>query len=395
MLERLSASYRLGQPLGRLPGLLAAGRPAEQLEGQVAAHLLERAVLGRLALLHADHVEAVLAAHRVAQRAGLQGEGGLVEGRHHLAAPEEAEVAAVRLGARVLARLLGDHGELLSSPQPLEHRAGALLHRGDLLVRRIRLHAQQDVPRPGLLGHVVEVRALLVELARVLLSLGEEGLDRLLVPGEVLRDSVRVEHREGDAHRLEPSLHRLPGFALGDVGLGADHAQELPGQGSAALLLAEGPLAAELVGHPAVEGLLVEASVRAPEAGGGEDLTLHLLLGHGEPELLGLQGQDGSLHEQAGCAHVQRVAQRPGVELVAEYLSILLFLLGPRPLELADADLVAANLHHGVRAAPAPRAARPHVDGEHGPDAHDDQRRQPALALSDRVEHGLLRRSRE
>ena len=68
-----------------------------------------------LGFAHADDVEPEWRFHDAAGLAGLEAEGGLLEGRDHPALAEEAEVASVRGRAGILRELLREAGE---DPRP-------------------------------------------------------------------------------------------------------------------------------------------------------------------------------------------------------------------------------------------------------------------------------------
>ena len=84
-----------------------------------SADLLERHRRRLLAVGHLDDVVAELRGDDVADLARLEREGRLVERRHHLAAAEVVQVAALR-GAAVRGVLLGELGEVLARLGPLE-----------------------------------------------------------------------------------------------------------------------------------------------------------------------------------------------------------------------------------------------------------------------------------
>ena len=86
----------------------------------------------------------------------------------HRAARDEAQVAALVGGARVLAELPGQLREVLASREPLADRLGALAHLGALGVVGVRGDAQQDVAGPDGLGPVEVRDPLLVAAARPL-----------------------------------------------------------------------------------------------------------------------------------------------------------------------------------------------------------------------------------
>src|SRR5690606_12200588 len=113
--QALAVAHRLLERPGVLLDLRAPEILAHQLLGDLAGGVVEAALLGRLALLEPDDVEAEVGAHDLAGLARLEGEGGLLEGRHHLPAREEAEVAALVLRARVLAHVARDRLEVLAA----------------------------------------------------------------------------------------------------------------------------------------------------------------------------------------------------------------------------------------------------------------------------------------
>ena len=175
---------------------------AQQVVAQLALDLLDLRRLAHALLFELDDVPAELGLHRrLGDGAGLQGESGRFEGRHHLAAAEEAEVAAV-LAARVL-RLLG---ELLEG--------GAALQVGDDLLGRL-LGVHQDVAGMQLLLRLeLGKDQRLVALRQVL---GRQGVDdglldigvaQRLHPQELqLVLEIRPLVEAGVARRLGEQLH--------------------------------------------------------------------------------------------------------------------------------------------------------------------------------------------
>src|SRR5437773_2745848 len=141
-------------------------------------HLIEGLGLAVLALGHHDDVVAVLRLHHVADLAGVEREGYLVELGHHAPRAEGAEVAALprRNGVgRLLARQVG---ELLR----------VRLHLGEELPGGV-LVLHQDVARVHLGGRV-EDRVLVV--LRLHLVVGDGGR-RLVLPHHALHDQALAE----------------------------------------------------------------------------------------------------------------------------------------------------------------------------------------------------------
>src|SRR5688572_9386645 len=105
-------------------------------------HFLEGHRAGRLLLGHLDDVVAELRLDDVADRAGGQGEGHVIEGTDHLPLLEESEVTAVDGAARILGVLLGKRGEVLARLHILEHLIGFRLRLR--LGGGIRLFGERD-----------------------------------------------------------------------------------------------------------------------------------------------------------------------------------------------------------------------------------------------------------
>src|SRR5207249_1544658 len=89
-----------------LEGLLAAQRLDD-----LVAHRVERLHAAGLVLVRPEDVEAEGRLDDVAHLAGLEREGGALERRRHRAAAEEAEVAPLRGGPRVVGVLARERGE--------------------------------------------------------------------------------------------------------------------------------------------------------------------------------------------------------------------------------------------------------------------------------------------
>src|SRR6266704_4648640 len=141
-------------------------------------HLIERLGLALLALGHHDDVVAVLRLHHVADLAGVEREGYLVELGHHAPRAEGAEIAAL-LGRDRVGRLLARQvGELLR----------LRLHLGEELPGGV-LVLHQDVARVHLRGRV-EDRVLVV--LRLHLLVGDGGR-RLVLPHHALHDQTLAE----------------------------------------------------------------------------------------------------------------------------------------------------------------------------------------------------------
>ena len=83
----------------------------------------------RLPLLHLHDVIAELGLHDLGV-ADLLGEDGVVELRHHRAAPGKAQFAALVLAAGVVGVLLGQVGKVGAALNLLEQRLGLGLGRG-------------------------------------------------------------------------------------------------------------------------------------------------------------------------------------------------------------------------------------------------------------------------
>ena len=142
-------------------GVLA--QVGDQSDHDLARHLLAQARLGllerrlaRAAVQDLDHVPAELGLdRRLGALSGLEGECRLGELRHHLAAAEKAQVAAVRARRRVDRVLAGERGEVGAALQLRDHLLGLVLA------------ADQDVPGVNLLlGEALVVLELVVARAQ-------------------------------------------------------------------------------------------------------------------------------------------------------------------------------------------------------------------------------------
>src|SRR2546422_5568129 len=141
-------------------------------------HLIEGLGLAVLALGHRDDVVAVLRLHHVAELAGLEREGDLVELGHHAPRAEGAEVAALA-GRNGVGRLLARQvGELVR----VRLQLGEELPGGVLV-----LH--QDVARVHLGGRI-EDRVPVVLRLHVLVG---DGGRRLVFPHHALHDQTLAE----------------------------------------------------------------------------------------------------------------------------------------------------------------------------------------------------------
>ncbi len=116
-------------------------------------------------------------ADHLADRSGLEGEGRFLEGRHHATAREEPQVAALVLGARVLAHLEGHVHEVGPFPDALHDRVHPLS--GSRLRLRVGVLGQpdQDVPGSDLLRAIVFIGPLVVGHPHPLGVAGQEGLE--------------------------------------------------------------------------------------------------------------------------------------------------------------------------------------------------------------------------
>src|SRR5690606_32381328 len=127
-------------------------------------------------VLDLDGVEAERRLNVVANLTDAERERGLFEGRHHLAAAEEPEVAALPRAARVLAVFRGERGEVRAGSGPLLELASERLRAVALRRRGVRRQAKQDVARADL-----EARLLfLVQGAQVLVRERGVHLDHLV-----------------------------------------------------------------------------------------------------------------------------------------------------------------------------------------------------------------------
>src|SRR2546428_7775810 len=141
-------------------------------------HLIEGLGLAVLALGHRDDVVAVLRLHHVADRAGLEREGDLVELGHHAPRAEGAEVAALA-GRNGVGRLLA---------RKVRELVRGRLQLGEELPGGV-LVLHQDVARVHLGGRI-EDRVPVVLRLHVLVG---DGGRRLVLPHHALHDQTPAE----------------------------------------------------------------------------------------------------------------------------------------------------------------------------------------------------------
>ena len=124
----------------------------------LGAHFLERTQLAGFDPGQADEVIAEIGLDHAGQLAVLQREDGVLEGLDHHPAPEEAEVAALLRGSRILRMLARQLGELARRLLQLgQQRLGACLG-----LRIVAFRSDQDVAGAALLGLLEAVLAALV-----------------------------------------------------------------------------------------------------------------------------------------------------------------------------------------------------------------------------------------
>src|SRR5690606_6298991 len=92
-----------------------------------------------------DDVEAERSLDDVADLTDIEGEGRRIELRDHLAAAEEAQVAALLGAARVLAELLGELGEVGATCGTCTEVASLIRDAVPLGRRGVRRDTQEDV----------------------------------------------------------------------------------------------------------------------------------------------------------------------------------------------------------------------------------------------------------
>ncbi|HXT19201.1 MAG TPA: hypothetical protein VN923_00475 [Thermoanaerobaculia bacterium] len=328
-------------------------------------HLLERRAGGGALLLHLDQVVAEFGLHRPHHLADRGAEGGLIEGGHHAAAAEPAEVAAA-LGVAAVGRHRGRHlGEVLAGVEPL------LRH------RRLGLGLDQDVAGVDLLGLLVLLPVLGVVVAQLGLAGRERLLDLRLVDEQVVGDAllgdavllaVLVEealqlgvgdlHRaagEGDGEVAHLRLLHLLAVAVLDVLVGDHHR---------ALERAHQPLQHELLADGLLEGLggVAEAAHRHRVALGADELAL-AVLEHRQVDDVAAQLAVGDLEVEVARLRQQDLVGDQAIErllgqlqLLGQLLVVLLAELLPHLL--VEALLLALVLHEGDRLAADRRRRR-------------------------------------
>ena len=115
-----------------------------------------------VACRYLDDVEAELRFHQVADLPGLHRERGVLELRHHAAAAEVIEVAALGLGAFVLGVLLRQGREIAAGLHLREDAFGFLANRGFVLA----IGLEQDVARLDLFRRLVLLDVVVVVALR-------------------------------------------------------------------------------------------------------------------------------------------------------------------------------------------------------------------------------------
>jgi hypothetical protein len=372
-----------GEPVGNFAVHLRSALGGDQFSCQGFANIFERRERRGPVLFDADHMESEVAPDGITHDTRFEGEGGVLERLHHLPAAERAEVPAGVLGARIVADFAGDRREVLPTRDPFDHRSCASLGDGHRRFVRIGRQGDQDVAGVHLLRSVVDLRTLMVEGADLFLAGREEG-------GDLLRRDLRgiprravVQHDECDPDLLEALAQRIAGFPFGNPGVPVQDARHLGRQHAQALVPHEVPLVAVLVLDEAIEALAVETAVRAAEERRAHDQLLDLPLGHQQPELLGLLGQNRALDQHPRGELVEGVFERGSIELVAQGFLILFEPAGSFRLELPDSEAIGPNLHDGTRRRPlAPHPGNEEED-EHAAEGEDEQTCQPALAFPD------------
>ena len=149
---------------------------------------------GGFAVDHLDDVEAELRAHRRADLAGLQLEGGVGELRHDAFPGEQTDVPLVLLGGGVAGQLHGEVFEILALLEAVDDLVGPLLGGEGFLGRSVPAHGDQDVAGADLLRLVELVgRTVVIELLDLLRGDGDLVLDlfvRPLLAGEFAVDAL-------------------------------------------------------------------------------------------------------------------------------------------------------------------------------------------------------------
>ena len=153
--------------------------------------------------------------HRLGDLAGLELEGGFGEGLDHAVLGEEAEIAAVVLGARVLGELARDLGEILAA---LDAGVGLL---------RLVLGLDQDVAGADLVLRREGLDGVVVELA------GGLGRHRLLgLAVEIVVEQGLVA-RIGELAREVRAVADLGGLGGAGAELEVDEVADRGGRASA------------------------------------------------------------------------------------------------------------------------------------------------------------------
>ena len=280
--------------------------------------LAERLGVRRLPLLHLHDVIAELGLHNL-DVADLLGKDGLVELRHHRAAPGKAQLAALVLAAGIVGVFLGQFGEVGAGLKLLEQILGLGLGRGIGLGVGARRHLDEDVAGTGLLRN----RVLGLVRVEVLLNLLLGGLRNpagQLIGGEgKVGDPALLRHGRGIARGvfLEEGLQvGVRGIdLLAQVVGGDDRIVELDLDVLLAIILARFLVAHR---HPGGDQRLQAAN---------EDALLHLLL---------------KLRDR----HVELIGDEGGIAVVADVIAV-------REEVLAKLALVQEIAHIVVRGSDA------------------------------------------
>src|SRR6185503_6967448 len=361
-----------------------------RLGRDLLAHGLERLHLAGAYLVEPDDVEAVVAAHGLADLPDLQREQRVLEGTDELAAREPGELAALRLRAGVGRDLGCDSGEILAASEPRDDTFGRRLRRVVLSFR----NADQDVPRAPLLGRLEPSALFFVGLAQLLVGdldgrsdVGQseldvfeiDGLGRLVARLVVLvarcnRRVVDREQRVADFALLvveldiTAKLRRRQERRIDDAVLQVadlerlallrlEPARRVTGVRELGAVAVQGKLTVDLERGGVANGLR-DALVRGAVALGFDSLpdrgVLHQIFDDGAPQL---------------AAHVFG-------ELAAIDLLILILAVLQRAIEIEDRDLLAVDSRGEIRVAgqreiasvDAPENER---DGDQAEDDHD------------------------
>ena len=173
--------------------------------------------VGRLLLDHLDDVVAELRLDEVADLAGRQGEGDLVELRDHLALREKAQITALDLAAVVFGKLRRELGEVRATFDLGEQILRLFLHRRIVLAFGL----EKDVTRLDLFGRRVLLLVVLVIALHVLRRHDGSVANRL-----------QIEHRVPHLALLRNAVVVLVLFELlRDLGVGRSRlSQEFVGR---------------------------------------------------------------------------------------------------------------------------------------------------------------------